>query len=785
MRNGNGLKWLLWAACCASVTACGDDAKSAPEDCEGAQCMASPQRDLGLDLPSDDQGTAVTPPVGPADAAGIGRDALPLIDGTLLPDAFKPAETCATRDDGVCDEPSAGGLCLAGSDPEDCRGGAGPECSEAAECPPGEFCRLGECVPTETDRCSTDSDCADAEYCDVVTGMCNADAPPGGCQRSADCGPGEVCNLVTNMCIAAGGGECTIDADCGLDALCTEGSCVPAGGGDGECLGDLDCAPDEYCEVDFGICVPSGGGGGCFIDLDCAPDEYCDFGECVPGGGGDFCPYEFDFECDEPEGTGLCPEGTDPDDCAGGGPECFGDADCPNGAICQRGVCVADPGGNGAVGSRCTAQNPFCDFGLSCVGANGEGTCRPTCNANADQNECARTEVCVPTEACDPDFFNCNGFCFPDDDCTPGNAAADCGIPEAYCDILGRASACTPAGAGQAGDDCAPPGAQGCANGLACLYGVCVAPCDAEGVCAGGESCVDFSADFGADIQVCMNTCEPYDPRSCGALVACELMDVLATGALGVCRDGVQPGRGAAGDVCRTDDEHYWGTCNAAHLCGHPDPDQQFGDTVCLALCDAAQPEPCTGGAVCVDGQLPLAGLGVCLGACDPAAAVSNCPGAHTCRPQGVGSLGDGESLVGVCSDRPARLPRYEDCDAFFDGSSECAAGLVCAEEARFDERCLSVCDALPAPTHPCPEGSQCRPGAFDTLVGNESSLVWGVCVRDNPGPRCPLPAGEPVPEEICNSVDDDCDGQSDIGPNGDRRLDCAAGEQCFGGSCF
>ena len=135
--------------------------------------------------------------------------------------------------------------------------------------------------------------------------------------------------------------------------------------------------------------------------------------------------------------------------------------------------------------------------------------------------------------------------------------------------------------------------------------------------------------------------------------------------------------------------------------------------------------------------------------------------------------------------DRPARLPRYEDCDAFFDGSSECAAGLVCAEEARFDERCLSVCDALPAPTHPCPEGSQCRPGAFDTLVGNESSLIWGVCVHDNPGPRCPLPAGEPVPEEICNSVDDDCDGQSDIGPNGDRRLDCAAGEQCFGGSCF
>ncbi len=795
MRNGipnhrNGVAALVWALGGLALGACGDDTKASPETCVGVECEgSSPQRDLGLDLPTDDRGAILIPPVGAADAAPVEGDALQLIDGSLPPDAFKPPETCATRDDGVCDEPSAGGTCPAGSDPEDCRGGEGPECMEAAECPAGEYCRLGQCVPTEADRCETDSDCGDTEYCDVVTGACNEDAPPGGCQRSADCGPGEICNLGTHTCEIAGGGECTIDADCGLDAACVNGACVPDAVGPGGCIDDTDCAVDEYCEPDFGFCVPAGGGG-CFGDFDCAPDEYCDpdFGICLPGGGGgDFCPYEFDFECDEPEGTGLCPEGTDPDDCAGGpGPECFEDFDCFGADVCRNGVCVADPagGGDGTAGARCTENNPFCDFGLTCVGQDGVGTCREACNANAARNECARTEICVPTEVCDPDFFNCSGFCFPDDDCTPQNAAADCGL-EAYCDILGRASACTPAGEGAVGDACAPPGALGCQAGLACLYGTCVAPCDAAAACAGDETCVDLSADFGADLSVCMNVCDPYDARSCGALVACELMDVVQTGALGLCRDGVQAGRGAAGDVCREDDAHYWGTCNSAHVCDYPDPDQPFGDRVCLALCDAAHPEACTGGTACVEGQVPLDGLGLCLGECDPTAPVSGCPDGNTCRPRGVGPLGEGEALVGVCSDNDGRLPRYEDCFKSFDGSSDCAAGLVCAEEARFDERCLSVCDAVPAPTHPCPAGTECRVGAFETLAGDAASTVWGVCVRDVPGPRCPLPDGEPVPEEICNGVDDDCDGQSDIGPGNDRRLDCPAGEQCFGGSCF
>jgi hypothetical protein len=803
---------LLASLCGLSMFACGDDTAKTLEECLGVNCEGStPGRDIGLDLPTDDRGAIINPPNPSSDAGLVETDALRFVDGSLPPDAFKPEGTCPTRDDGVCDEPSAGGACPAGSDPEDCRGGGGPECTEAAECPQGEYCRLGQCVPTEAGPCTMDADCAADEYCDVVTGMCNPAAGPGDCDRSADCAPGEICNLGTHQCMPGGGGggdECVVDADCGLQDICNNGVCEPGGGGGGQCLDDSECAPDEYCDPDFGFCIPAGGGGGfCLGDADCAPDEFCepDFGVCLPAGGGGDCPYTNDNECDEPF---LCPPGTDVADCAGGGGGCIGDFDCgigeicdfgvcvPDGGggaclgdfdcafgeVCQGGACVPDPGnGDGSVGSRCGPRS-FCDAGLACVGtANGQGTCRERCNANAAQSGCARTEICVPTEVCDPQFANCNGFCFPDDDCAPATAAQDCGI-DAYCDILGRASACTPAGAGAVGDACSPPGVDGCQSGLACLYGTCVAPCDAQGVCAGGEGCVDLSADFGAQIQVCMDTCNPYDARSCGALVACELMDVLRTGAIGVCRPGVQAGRGAAGDDCVADDQTYWGDCNAANLCGYPEPDSQFGQTVCLALCDAAHADVCAGGSTCVEGVVPLDGLGLCLGECDPTAAVSGCPEGN-CRPWGVGPLGDGESLAGQCTLRAGRLPRYENCNRFFDNSSDCVEGTVCAEEERFTDRCLTPCDGTMA--HPCPAGSQCQPGAFDTLQNDGTSGVWGVCVRDVPGPRCPLPAGDPVPVEICNSVDDDCDGQTDNGPAGDRQLDCPAGQQCFGGQCF
>lgn len=787
---------------------CGETA-TAGDTCDGGACNPPPaERDIsiGIDPPRQDLGV---PPTTPEGDGGVETDALLLIDGSLPPDAFRPPATCETRNDGVCDEPSSGGVCPAGTDPEDCR----ERCETAADCPPGEFCRDGACVPSDDQGCTRDDDCDADEHCDLASGECVAETPPGGCMRSADCGPGEVCNLQTNTCMAAAGGECEIDADCGLRDVCRDGACVPVGGGEAghacdgpaqcpegiciteaesagqlpgglcaaDCLDDADCngglcalldanfgifgciaacrrsedcradwvcypdpaAPSPYCVPDCrlvgcggaacdaatGLCDGGGGGGGpdscrfafdgfCDEPLGCEPGT--DTTDCE-GGGGDFCPYTNDGECDEPF---LCAPGTDAADCGGGG-GCMADVDCAAGQICRNGACVADPAADGSEGSRCGPNGPFCDGGLRCYGSNGGGTCRTPCNANANEGagDCGRAEICVALEACDPVFAQCDGFCFPDDGCVPGDTARSCGVP-AYCDIIGPAAACIAPGPGAVGDACAPPGALGCREGLACYAGRCAETCGADAVCPDAQTCVDF----GEDRRLCLDACDPFDAASCGALVPCAAVDTLPTGTLGLCFPNLREPRGVAGDDCEPGAADYWGTCNAAHACAPADPEQAWRGDVCQALCDADHQAQCPEGSVCMGGLGPTSGTGLCFGECDPAASPSTCPAGGSCKPRRVGLLGDREVLAGECLARVGDNAVYEDC---FGLEGECVPGALCAEEIQFRRRCLPLCDGA-AGAHPCPEGSTCTPGRIDGLDDAAETTQWGVCVRDD-----------------------------------------------------
>ena len=749
-------KILLVLGLATLLGACGDDKADLKVDCDGGDCPGA-GRDLSISLPGTD--AALAQPNGRDAQMADEPDGLSFVDGSMPPDADRPPATCPSRGNGVCDEPSAGGECPVGSDPEDCRGGA---CQSAIDCPADEFCQDGVCVPTQPAGCQNDTQCPAGQVCNLDSGACEA-APTMGCQRSADCPPGEVCDVASGQCGGAAPSGCQVDADCGLNAFCdaSTGACIPLGGGGGDCIDDTDCAFDEFCDPDLGLCIPAGGGGGagCLDDSDCPAGQLCD---AIAG------------------------------ECFGGGAECLQDADCGAGFICFDGFCLDNGGGGGGggglEGDLCTAQNPNCDFGLSCVGSNGFGSCRPDCNA-ALANDCGRGSLCVPVGPCDANQGYCQGFCFPDDECVPQDSQRICGA-DAYCDILMHASACIPAGPGAEGDPCIAPGAQGCQAGLACIYGTCTAPCDAAGACAGGATCVDFSAAFGANLNLCLtDVCDPFDANSCGRLRVCELLDETGNGPLGRCNADLVAGRGIQGDVCQTAADNNWGTCNAAHVCGYPDPNQQWGDQICQALCDAAHPDVCPEGSACAEGLFPLPGMGLCFGECDPASAHPTCDAGITCRPRGVAPLGQGEVLAGVCSDVTGRLPLYEDCNQRFDGSSDCLPSTTCSDaEGQFDDRCLPICDGDAgdaAATHPCGAEAHCQAGGFDTLDGNGTSTIWGVCVRANPAPRCPLPPGGPMPVEICNNVDDDCDGLTDNGANGDRQLDCPAGQSCFGGQCF
>jgi len=58
----------------------------------------------------------------------------------------------------------------------------------------------------------------------------------GGCTIDSDCPAGQVCQ--NGVCVpAGGGGGCTVDSDCPAGQVCQNGVCVPAGGGgDGSTL---------------------------------------------------------------------------------------------------------------------------------------------------------------------------------------------------------------------------------------------------------------------------------------------------------------------------------------------------------------------------------------------------------------------------------------------------------------------------------------------------------------------------------------------------------------------
>jgi len=112
-------------------------------------------------------------------------------------------------------------VCLVSACGGDDGGGSGTPCTGPNDCPTGEVCENGACVPARP------------------------------CATAADCDPGEICS--------------------------TSGACIP----EGTCLGDGDCADADFCSVN-GTCIPDGT---CAVDEDCLPGMECDASNtCVPGG---------------------------------------------------------------------------------------------------------------------------------------------------------------------------------------------------------------------------------------------------------------------------------------------------------------------------------------------------------------------------------------------------------------------------------------------------------------------------------------------------------------------
>ncbi len=393
----------------------------------------------------------------------------------------------------------------------------------------------------------------------------------------------------------------------------------------------------------------------------------------------------------------------------------------------------------------------FPDLGDSCT--NGQlGECNRTgvrvCAAGGAGTVCDAPTVTPGTEVC-------NGL---DDDC---DALVDEG--------LGPTCTCVPAPeiCNGADDDCdgatdeAPlPGVgQGCGFDVgACDPGTLVCQGGAL-VCVGAtdpttETCNSLDDDCDSFVDEVANECYTF-PTGCGP-----------TGCVGTCHPGLQtcaPGGGLGPCVGQVGP--------ATEACNGADDD-----------CDAAVDETFPGlGATCDNGQ-----LGVCrqtgTRVCDAAGTGTVCtaptvtPGIEACN--GLDDDCDGNVDEALGAPIGTACGGTGSCSA---GTFACVAGQVVCQGSTggqpetcngVDDDCDSIIDELPLPG----VGGTCTDPGFET-IGDTGECEFGALVCENGQIACDGYVG-PRPE-VCNGLDDDCDGQADA------TATCpAAGQMCIAGEC-
>ncbi|XP_071552987.1 uncharacterized protein [Panulirus ornatus] len=433
---------------------------------------------------------------------------------------------CAVETDCPAGEQCNGGVCV-------------PACTSNRGCLAGQVCIDGSCVPT----CRASTDCPDLQVCQN-----NICVPEVRCRQNTDCETSEECRTNT-----VGQAECKAACDgltlCGRSAQCVainhEPVCQCPQGYFGdpmdervgcrkiECERDEECRQNERCDNymckvacrvnnqcgDNALCVSENHKAVCFCRdgfqgdplKGCKPIDFCTQKPC--GAGASCHNFRGNYKC-------ICPPGTVGDAYNEGCKQpvdCLVNSDCPASAYCGeednvpkcKDVCEGSLCGPN---SDCGAVNhrAVC----TCIeGYEGDATdlvtgCRPqeiTCRLNAD---------CPSNTICD------GGLCRP-----PCQSDRECGLTEAckrgqctnlcdeelscglnsICNMVNHKQVCScpPGFTGKADIECyrIPTACQrnsDCPAGFLCNNGVCNPACTGDSACAQNEKCISGS---------CMLTC--------------------------------------------------------------------------------------------------------------------------------------------------------------------------------------------------------------------------------------------------------------------------------------
>lgn len=281
---------------------------------------------------------------------------------------------------------------------DSCDGMVDPGCGNlGADCIDDEECESGDCRILGDRR--------------VCTERCN---PFGAEGATSGCDAGAFCDVVTcgaGACVPGNAGGAADGATCTRDGDCQSAHCQRLASGASICgrpcsATGATCPEGYSCETGgsgCGVCVPTGSpmlpfGTACAVDGECASGDCDDFctqacathadcpgyrcgasGVCELGSPaihGEPCPLgpecAIGLACAEVDGEDVCTSSCD--------------TGCPEGTLCDRGVCL--PPGS-ALGVPC-ASNEACRSGI-CA-----GTCTRLCT---DVSECPTGFACSPAGA--------------------------------------------------------------------------------------------------------------------------------------------------------------------------------------------------------------------------------------------------------------------------------------------------------------------------------------------------------------------------------------------------
>ena len=717
-------------------------------------------------------------------------------------------EVCNALDDdcdGITDE---GAMCAGEAA---CVDGVCAERCQNDECPTGQDCQGGYCIPQpclacrafevcQGNRCidpCASVQCGDGAYCRA--GECTAgDCYTGGCEDGRVCAGGDCvpddCTLQNcgatqgcrmGMCFAT-----CLDVICGSDERCVGGACVRDA-----CLG-LNCGAGTVC--DGAACVPDACAG-----VSCGPGRVCVDGPCV----------------DDPCLTTSCPAETTCVLDRDGLPGCVPGGPIEPGADAEAGMLpdgVADMGpdsGSGGGGSKTTGcraapgQNPSAPAGwswllllaplaigrrrrvlaislLAALGAALTGCVDSKDVASGDGGAAGaggNDPGCLPvTEVCNGVDDNCNGIVDDVDglDRDPANCGAcgnECVLANATPTCLSGQCRVLRCAAGFTNDD--GQARNGCEE-------TCVVMGDGTETCNQRDDDCDGVADegfnLGSDVAhcgLCGRSCLGTGVEGAACISGRCTISACAVGRInldGLAENGCEyacAGEGAV-ESCNGEDDDCDGTAD----------EEVEPDMACLTdgLCAGARAE-CQGvsGFVCTypegvggenetrcdgqdedcDGRVDedFAGLG---DACDGPDEDLCVNGVIACSPDRTGV---------ACREVERGRERCDgadnDCDELID------EGYDLESDALNCGACNVDCNALNA-EGTCDAGrcqvAGCRPGFID-LDGNGATGCEYPCT---PGPDG---------IETCDGTDDDCDGRIDEALVAPADAACLVGGVCAG----